>query len=148
MVSLPPELGTIDAVWRVRQAIDELPPDEATVVRMQHLDGMTHSEISEKLGIAAGNGEVEITPRPPKARGTRWAISGVGPMTDSPTNEEREALIAGDRAGALEPDEAAELALLADLLADPSTWAEPSAGLEDTVVARSRGCRAGHEHRR
>jgi Anti-sigma-K factor rskA, C-terminal len=55
-------------------------------------------------------------------------------MTDRPTNEEREALIAGDRAGALEPHEADELALLADLLASPSTWAEPSAGLEDAVV--------------
>ena len=43
-------------------------------------------------------------------------------------------MIAGDRADALEPDEAAELALLADLLADPSTWAEPQPGLEDAVV--------------
>ena len=55
-------------------------------------------------------------------------------MSDVPTNEEREMLIAGDRADALEPDEAAELPLLADLLADPSTWAEPSAGLEDMIV--------------
>jgi hypothetical protein len=55
-------------------------------------------------------------------------------MTDGPTNEEREELIAGDRAGSLAPDEAAELALLADLLADPSTWAEPDPGLEDAVV--------------
>jgi hypothetical protein len=55
-------------------------------------------------------------------------------MTERPTNEEREALIAGDRAGALEPDEAAELTLLADLLADPSAWAEPNAGLEDAIV--------------
>jgi hypothetical protein len=55
-------------------------------------------------------------------------------MSDVPTNDEREAMIAGDRAGALEPDEAAELPLLADLLGDPSTWAEPSAGLEDMIV--------------
>jgi anti-sigma-K factor RskA len=55
-------------------------------------------------------------------------------MTERPTNEEREAMIAGDRADALEPDEAAEVALLAELLADPSTWAEPSPGLEDTIV--------------
>jgi Anti-sigma-K factor rskA len=55
-------------------------------------------------------------------------------MTDRPTNDEREAMIAGDRAGALEPNEATELSLLADLLADPSTWAEPNAGLEDAVV--------------
>jgi RNA polymerase sigma factor (sigma-70 family) len=54
LVSLPPELGTLDAVWHVRRAIDELPPDEATIVRLQHLDGMTHNEISEQLGIALG----------------------------------------------------------------------------------------------
>ena len=29
-------------------------PDEATIVRMQHLDGMTHREISDGLGIALG----------------------------------------------------------------------------------------------
>jgi hypothetical protein len=55
-------------------------------------------------------------------------------MNDRPSNEEREALLAGDRAGALTPDEAAELPLLADLLADPSTWAEPDGGLEDRIV--------------
>ncbi|HEY7137558.1 MAG TPA: anti-sigma factor [Acidimicrobiia bacterium] len=56
-------------------------------------------------------------------------------MNDRRRNEEREALIAGDRAGALTPDEAADLAFLADVLADPSSWAEPRAGLEDSVVA-------------
>jgi hypothetical protein len=55
-------------------------------------------------------------------------------MNDRPTHEEREALIAGDRAGALEPEEADELALFADLLGDASTWAEPNAELEDAVV--------------
>jgi RNA polymerase sigma-70 factor (ECF subfamily) len=38
----------------VRRAIDDLPIDEAAVVRMQHLDGMTHSEIANKLGISIG----------------------------------------------------------------------------------------------
>ena len=55
-------------------------------------------------------------------------------MTDRPTNDEREALIVGDRAGALGPEEAADLALLAELLADPSTWVEPDPALEDAVV--------------
>jgi hypothetical protein len=55
-------------------------------------------------------------------------------MNDVPTNEDREALIAGDRADALAPDQAAELPLLAELLADSSTWAEPNAGLEDRIV--------------
>jgi RNA polymerase sigma factor (sigma-70 family) len=54
VVTLPPELDTLDAVWHVRQAIDQLPSDEATIVRMQHLEGLTHSEIAAELGIAVG----------------------------------------------------------------------------------------------
>jgi RNA polymerase sigma-70 factor (ECF subfamily) len=54
VVSLPPDIGTLDAVWHVRRAIDELAPEEAVVVRMQHLDGMTHTDIAERLGIAVG----------------------------------------------------------------------------------------------
>jgi len=55
-------------------------------------------------------------------------------MNERRTNEELEAMFAGDRAGALEPEEVDELALLADVLADPSMWTEPGAGLEDTVM--------------
>jgi RNA polymerase sigma-70 factor (ECF subfamily) len=54
LVTLPPDLDTLDTVWHVRQAIDELPADEAVVVRLQHLEGMTHHEISDRLGIAIG----------------------------------------------------------------------------------------------
>jgi RNA polymerase sigma-70 factor (ECF subfamily) len=54
LISLPPQLETLDAVWHVRRAIDELPAEEAAIVRMQHLDGMTHTEISEKLDIPLG----------------------------------------------------------------------------------------------
>jgi RNA polymerase sigma-70 factor, ECF subfamily len=54
LVTLPPELDTLDAVWRVRRAIDALPSDESAIVRMQHLEGMTHSEISEQLEIPLG----------------------------------------------------------------------------------------------
>ena len=55
-------------------------------------------------------------------------------MSDRPTNEEREKLLADARGGALDPQEAPELELLADVLGDSSTWAEPRAGLEDAVV--------------
>jgi hypothetical protein len=55
-------------------------------------------------------------------------------MTDRPTGDERERWIAEGRDGALEPDQAPEVGLLADLLADPSTWADPDTGLEDTIV--------------
>jgi RNA polymerase sigma-70 factor (ECF subfamily) len=54
LVSLPPELDTLDAAWRVRGAIDELPTEEAAVVRMQHLDGLTQTEISEQLALPLG----------------------------------------------------------------------------------------------
>jgi len=54
VVTLPPDMGSLDAVWRVRRAIDALEPDEAAIVRLQHLDGMTHAEVAEKLGIALG----------------------------------------------------------------------------------------------
>jgi anti-sigma-K factor RskA len=55
-------------------------------------------------------------------------------MTDRTPNQGREELIAAARVGALEPQEAAELALLADVLADASTWVEPGDGLEDAVL--------------
>jgi anti-sigma-K factor RskA len=55
-------------------------------------------------------------------------------MTDRPTNEERERLIADARGEPLDSREAGELPLLADVLADSSTWAEPGPGLEDAVV--------------
>jgi RNA polymerase sigma-70 factor (ECF subfamily) len=54
VVTLPPDLDTLDSVWQVRRAIEALPPDEAVIVRLQHLDGITHTEIAAKLGIALG----------------------------------------------------------------------------------------------
>jgi len=44
----------VELVWQVRHAIDALPPDEAAVLRLQHLDGLTHSEIAGRLGVALG----------------------------------------------------------------------------------------------
>ena len=54
VVTMPPDPDTLDVVWHVRRAIDALPHDEATIVRLQHLAGLTHAEISEQLGIALG----------------------------------------------------------------------------------------------
>ena len=59
-------------------------------------------------------------------------------MTDDDKNHEREELILSGRngeGGALDPDAAADLALLTELLGDQSVWAEPSEDLEDAVVA-------------
>ena len=41
-------------VWAVRAAIAELPPVERDVVRLQHLDGLTHTQIADQLGIPLG----------------------------------------------------------------------------------------------
>jgi hypothetical protein len=54
-------------------------------------------------------------------------------MNDHRTEEERRALIAGARTNP-SPEETDEIAVFADLLADPSTWVEPNDGLEDAVV--------------
>ena len=54
VVTLPPELDALDAVWQVRRAIDALPADEASIIRLQHLDGMTHTEIAARLEIPVG----------------------------------------------------------------------------------------------
>ena len=58
---------------------------------------------------------------------------GVILMNRRMTKEERENLIVDGRP-VFEPEEAEDLGRLADLLADPSTWAEPSFELEDAVV--------------
>ena len=41
-------------VWAVRSAVDELPQEERDVVRLQHLDGLTHRQIADHLGIPLG----------------------------------------------------------------------------------------------
>jgi hypothetical protein len=55
-------------------------------------------------------------------------------MIEHPNDEHGRDLFAADPARPLTPDEAVELPLLTDVLGDASTWAEPSAGLEDAIV--------------
>ena len=54
LITLPP---SEEAAWdagRVRLAIDALPVNEREVVRLQHMQGHTHAEIAEQLGVAVG----------------------------------------------------------------------------------------------
>lgn len=55
-------------------------------------------------------------------------------MNDRGRHGHREALIANAHVGTLDAGETADLALLADLLADPSTWDEPRAAFDKQVV--------------
>lgn len=54
LVTLPP---SADAAWeaaQVRLAVDALPPDERSVVRLQHEQGYTHTQIADQLGVPVG----------------------------------------------------------------------------------------------
>jgi RNA polymerase sigma-70 factor (ECF subfamily) len=44
----------LDRVWRVREAVAELAPEEQEVVRLQHFEGMTHTQIADRLGLSPG----------------------------------------------------------------------------------------------
>jgi RNA polymerase sigma factor (sigma-70 family) len=54
LVTAPHSAETVYDVWEVRQAVAQLPSDEQEVVRLQHLDGFTHTQIAERLGVAVG----------------------------------------------------------------------------------------------
>ncbi len=54
LVSAPQSAEAVYDVWEVRQAVAELPADEQEVVRLQHLDGFTHAQIADRLGVALG----------------------------------------------------------------------------------------------
>jgi RNA polymerase sigma-70 factor, ECF subfamily len=50
-VELPDGVDRTFDVWAVRDAIDELPPLEREVVRLQHLESLTQAEIGARLGV-------------------------------------------------------------------------------------------------
>jgi RNA polymerase sigma-70 factor (ECF subfamily) len=54
LVTVGPDVGQSYDAWVVRQAIDELPDDERAIVRMQHVDELSHAEIADKLGVPLG----------------------------------------------------------------------------------------------
>jgi RNA polymerase sigma-70 factor (ECF subfamily) len=54
LVTLAPSAEAIWETWQVRAAIDELQPDEREIVRLQHIEGHSQSEIASQLGVALG----------------------------------------------------------------------------------------------
>ena len=54
LVTLPPSAEAVWETWQVREAIDGLQPDEREVVRLQHIEGHSQSEIAAQLGVALG----------------------------------------------------------------------------------------------
>ncbi len=54
VTTLPPDIDRWHDRWQVRHAIDALVPDEREVVRLQHIEGLTHAKIAERLGVPVG----------------------------------------------------------------------------------------------
>jgi RNA polymerase sigma-70 factor (ECF subfamily) len=50
----PESAEALDRVWSVREAVSELSPEEQEVVRLQHFEGLTHTQIAERLGLSTG----------------------------------------------------------------------------------------------
>ena len=54
LVTDGPDAADIEITWALRRAIESLSPEERPVVELQHVEGLTHTEIAERLGIAVG----------------------------------------------------------------------------------------------
>jgi RNA polymerase sigma-70 factor (ECF subfamily) len=54
LATQPQSVEALHGVWEVRRALDELPPDEEQVIRLQHFEELTHTEIAERLQVPAG----------------------------------------------------------------------------------------------
>jgi RNA polymerase sigma-70 factor (ECF subfamily) len=54
VAELPDGVDRAFEVRTVREAIDELPPLEREIVRLQHLESFTHAEIGARLGVPVG----------------------------------------------------------------------------------------------
>jgi RNA polymerase sigma-70 factor (ECF subfamily) len=54
LVELPPSAEELETVWSVRAAIDALGDEEREIVRLHHLEGLTHRQIAEHLDVPVG----------------------------------------------------------------------------------------------
>jgi RNA polymerase sigma factor (sigma-70 family) len=54
LVELPPSVERAYEVWEVRRALAQLPPEDAELVRLQHLEGLTQSEVAHRTGLPLG----------------------------------------------------------------------------------------------
>ncbi|MBA3361425.1 MAG: RNA polymerase sigma factor [Acidimicrobiia bacterium] len=54
IVALPPSFEGMWEAWEVRRAIDLLTHEEAQVIKLTYLDGLSHEEAASQLGIPLG----------------------------------------------------------------------------------------------
>jgi len=54
LAHVDPSAEEVDRVWLVRAVIDQLEPTDRELVRLQHLEGLCHAEIVDRLDVAIG----------------------------------------------------------------------------------------------
>ena len=54
LVTLPESAEAAYEAAEVRRALDDLPSEEREVVRLQHLEGLSQSEVAQRLGVPVG----------------------------------------------------------------------------------------------
>ena len=54
LTSQPVSAEALYDVWEVRRAVAGLPDDEQQIVRLQHFEGLTHSQIADRLAQPVG----------------------------------------------------------------------------------------------
>ena len=80
VVELPVGVERSYEVAEVRAAIDTLPPDEREIVRLQHLEELTHTEVAERLGVPVGTVKSRSLPCPQAPRRAARPPAGGGRM--------------------------------------------------------------------
>jgi RNA polymerase sigma-70 factor (ECF subfamily) len=53
-ITVGPSVDQIHDLWEVRQALDHLPDQDRELIRLQHYDELTHTEIASQLAIPLG----------------------------------------------------------------------------------------------
>ncbi len=90
LVELPPSVERAYDIWEVRRAVEQLPPEDKELVRLQHLEGLTQIEVAGRLGLPLGTvksrsfrahrrlagllGHLRDEPNEPSAAGRRTQI--------------------------------------------------------------------------
>ena len=121
-----PSLERSWEAWQIRKALDELPVDERAVVRLAYVEGLTHSETADRLGIPIGTVKSR-TYRAYRRSANYWHIS----LRITMKAEVSGSMDSDERPPAL-PDR-----LLA-ILRQEELWVDPPADLEDRTLAALR----------
>lgn len=54
LASAPPSTDQMSDVWEVRKALETLPEQDRELIRLQHFNELTHTEIAARLAIPVG----------------------------------------------------------------------------------------------